>query len=93
MKIFKIILLLLAIGLGAYIFLWLFGIIASLFWYAFWIGLIAIGAGVGYKLFLTGSNEDTPQLEEKKPTAISEFEDTDRALEEYKQKYLPNDRK
>jgi 4-hydroxybenzoate polyprenyltransferase len=88
MKIIKILLLLLAIGVGAYILLWLFGIIASLLWYVFWIGLIAIGAGVGYKLFLSGGKEDTPQLEEKKPTAVSELENADRALEEYRKKYL-----
>jgi hypothetical protein len=92
MKIFKLILLLLAIGLGAYVLFWLFGIIASLFWYAFWIGLVAIGAGVGYKLFLSGGDEETRQLEEKKPTAISELENTDRALEEYRRKYLPNEK-
>ena len=88
MKIIKILLLLLAIGAGAYVLLWLFGIIASLVWYLFWIGLIAIGAGVGYKLFLSGGSEDTPRLEEKKPTAVSELENADRALEEYRKKYL-----
>ena len=88
MKILKLILLLFAIGLGAYVLLYLFGIIASLFWYAFWIGLLAIGATAGYKLFLKGGSDDNPKLEEKKPTAISELENTDRALEDYKQKYL-----
>lgn len=88
MKIIKIILLLLAIGFGAYVLLWLFGIIASLLWYVFWIGLIAIGAGVGYKLFLSGGDEETPRLEEKKPTAISEMENAERTLEEYRKKYL-----
>lgn len=88
MKVLKVILLLLAIGLGAYVLLWLFGIIASLMWYIFWIGLIAIGAGVGYKLFLSGGDEDTPQLEEKRPTAVSELENADRTLEEIKRKYL-----
>ncbi len=91
MKIFKLILLLLAIGLGAYVLLWLFGIIAGLLWYAFWIGLLAVGAGVGYKLFLDGGKEDTPQLEEKRPTAISELQNADRTLEEYKRKYMPED--
>ncbi len=88
MKFLKIILLLVAIGLGAYVLLWLFGFVASLLWYAFWIGLIAGGAGIGYKLFLSGEKEDTPQLTEKKPTAISELQNADRTLEEYKQKYL-----
>ena len=93
MKIIKLIILLLAIGLGAYVLLWLFGLIASLFWYIFWISLIAVGAGVGYKLFLTGDTEEKPKLQEKKPTAVSELENVDRALEEYKKKYLPEERK
>ncbi len=88
MKILKLIILLLALGLGAYVLLYLFGIIASLFWYIFWIGLVAIGGTVGYKLFLGGGDKEKPQLQEKKPTAISELENADRALEEYKQKYL-----
>lgn len=88
MKILKFIILLFAIGLGAYVFLYILGIIASLFWYVFWIGLIAIGGTVGYKLFLKGNKDEKPKLEEKKPTAISELENADRALEEYKQKYL-----
>ena len=87
MKILKLILLLLALGLGAYILLWIFGIIASLFWYIFWIALIAIGGTVGYKLFLSGATEDTPKLDEMRPTAISEMENADRLLSEYRDKY------
>lgn len=92
MKILKLIILLAALGLGAYLLLWLFGFIASLLWYAFWIGLVVIGGAVGYKLFLSGGDEETPKLEEGRPTAISELENADRALEEYRQKYLPKDR-
>lgn len=86
-KILKIILLLLAIGVGAYVIFWLFGIIASLLWYAVILGIIAIAGTVGYKLFLSGGDEEKPKLNEKKPTAISELENADRTLEEYKQKY------
>ncbi|NNE66800.1 MAG: hypothetical protein HKN33_09555 [Pyrinomonadaceae bacterium] len=87
MKILKILLLLLAIGVGAYVLLWLLGVIAGLLWYAFWIALLAIGLGVGYKLFLSGDDdEETPQLSKKTPTAISEIENTDRMLEEYREK-------
>ncbi len=93
MKILKLILLLLAIGVGAYVLLWLFGIIASLMWYAFWIGLVLIGGAVGYKLFLSGDDEETPRLEQPKPTAISEFDNFDRQLDEYKQKYLPGEKR
>ncbi|HUF04129.1 MAG TPA: hypothetical protein VMM38_08130 [Aridibacter sp.] len=91
MKILKLIALLIAIGLGAYILLWLFGFIASLLWYVFWIALVALGGFVGYKLFLSGGDEETPKLEEKRPTAISEMDNVDRALEEYREKYLPKD--
>jgi hypothetical protein len=91
MKWLKLILLLLAIGLGAYLLLYLFGILYSLLWYVFWIGLVAIGGTVGYKLFLSGGDDEKPRLEEKKPTAISEFEETDRALEEMKRKYLKDE--
>ncbi|MEZ5346048.1 MAG: hypothetical protein R2681_10885 [Pyrinomonadaceae bacterium] len=86
MKILKLIVLLLAVGLGAYVLMWLFGIIASLFWYVFWIGLILIGGTVGYKLFLGGGNDEQKRIEDRKPTAISELENADRALEDYKAK-------
>lgn len=92
MKILKLLLLLLALGVGAYILLWLFGIIASLFWYLFWIALLAIGGTVGYKLFLSGDDGETPQLDEKRPTAISELENTDRMLEEYRSKFMSDDK-
>ncbi len=87
MKILKLILLLLAIGAGAYVLLWLFGLIASLFWYAFWIGILVIGGTVGYRLFLGSGDDEKPQLEEPKPTAISELQNADRTLEAYKKKY------
>ena len=67
--------------------IWLIGIISALLWFALWIGLIgAIGYG-GYKL-LFGKAKTTPKLEEKTPIAIADLKDTDRALEEYKRKYL-----
>ncbi len=91
MKILKFLILLLAIGLGAYILLWLFGLLATFLWYAFWIALIAIGGTVGYKLFLSGDDPEQAKLPEKRPTAISEMENADRTLEEYRKKYLPDD--
>jgi hypothetical protein len=67
--------------------IWLIGIISALLWFALWIGLIAaIGYG-GYKLLLA-KKKTTPKLEEKTPIAIADLKDTDRALEEYKRKYL-----
>lgn len=88
MKIIKLLLLLLAIGVGAYVIFWLFGVIIGLLWYAVIIGIIAIAGTVGYKLLLSGGDEEKPKLQEKKPSAISELENADRTLEEYKRKYL-----
>lgn len=88
MKILKLILLLIAVGLGAYVLLWLFGIIASLFWYVFWVGLLLVGGTVGYKLFLGGGDSEQKKIEDRKPTAISELENADRALEDYKAKLI-----
>lgn len=69
--------------------IWLIGIISALLWFALWIGLIAaIGYG-GYKLFLAKDKSTKPKLEEKTPIAIADLKDTDRALDEYKRKYLP----
>jgi vacuolar-type H+-ATPase subunit I/STV1 len=88
MSFFKFILLLIGIGLGIYLFFWLFfGIVSTLLWYAFWLGLIGLGGYVGYKLFLEKDDEQ-PRLSEKKPTAISEMQNLDRVLEEFKQKEL-----
>lgn len=68
--------------------IWLIGIVSAILWFALWIGLIAaIGYG-GYKL-LFGRNKSDKLLEEKTPIAIADLTQTDRALEEYKRKYLP----
>ena len=89
MNFWKFLLFLLILGVGVYVLFWIFGIIAGLLWYAIIIGIILIGGYTGYKLFLSGGREDeTPQLEEKKPVGIAEVENVDRALEEYKRKAL-----
>ena len=79
---------LIALGLFTAIILlfWLIGIVYSLIWYLFIAGIIGAIGYAGYK-FLAGS-EETPKLEEKTPIAISEMQDFDRALEEYKEKTL-----
>jgi len=67
--------------------IWLIGIISAILWFALWVGLLgAIGYGA-YKLFLA-KDKPAPKLEEKTPIAIADLKDTDRALEEYKRKYL-----
>lgn len=87
MNFFKFLLFLLAVGLGVWLIFWLLGVISAVVWYLFWFGLIALGGYIGYKLFLDKMDE-TPQLEEKKPVSISEMQDFDRALEDYKRKSL-----
>lgn len=85
MNFIKLILILLALGLGVILIFWLIGVVYSVLWYLLWLGLIALGGYAGYKFFLE-KEKDVPQLEEKKPVAISELQDFDRALEEYKEK-------
>ena len=68
--------------------IWLIGIVSAILWFGLWIGLLAaIGYG-GYKL-LFAKEKTTARLEEKTPIAISDLQNTDRTLEEYKRKYLP----
>ena len=63
------------------------GIIYGALWYLLVIGVVAGGGYVGYKLLKKDRNP--LKLEDKTPTAIAEMENADRALEEYKRKYLP----
>ena len=89
MSFWKFLLFLLILGAGVYLMFWIFGILAGLLWYVIIFGIIAIGGYAGYKLFLSGGNEDEPpQLAEKQPVGIAEMQNLDRVLEEYKQKTL-----
>ena len=63
----------------------LIGFIYSALWYLFWIGAIALAGTVGYKLL---KKPETKQIENTEPIGISELKNADRALEEYKNKYL-----
>lgn len=88
MNFIKIILI--AIGLLAVLGVgyWLIGMISVVFWLLLYAGIIgAIGYG-GYKLFFD-KGKTKGQLEDKIPIAIADLKDADRALEEYKRKYLP----
>lgn len=62
------------------------GIVSTALWYLFLLGVVAIGAGVGYKLLK--KDDGRAKLEEKTPMAIAEIKDADRALKEYKRKHL-----
>ena len=82
-KIILIIIGLFTVGFLGYL---LIGIVSSLLWYAFVIGVIgAVGYG-GYKLF---KKSEAPQIEGKQTVSIKEMDNADRTLEEYKRKYLP----
>ena len=63
----------------------LIGFIYSALWYVFWIGAIALAGTVGYKML---KKPETKQIENREPIGISEFDNADRTLEEYKRKYL-----
>lgn len=88
MKFIKFLLFLLAIGVGIWLFFGLIGFVSTILWYLFWIGLFGIGGYAGYKLFLE-KEKKTPQLEEGTPIGISELDNAERELEEYRRKYLP----
>ena len=87
MNIIKIILVALGLIVAAMLALSVFSILYTALWYLFFIGILAIGGAVGYK-FLTKKRE-TPQLQDNMPIGISEMNNADRVLEEYKQKSLP----
>lgn len=74
---------LLAVGLVGYL---LVGFVFSLLWYVLIVGILAAVGYGGYKLL---KSDKKAQIEDKQPVAISELKNVDRALEEYKRKYLP----
>ena len=86
MNIIKIILVAVGLIIAAMLAFSLIGIVYSALWYLFLLGVVAVGGAVGYKLLV--KEKQSPQLEEKIPTTIAEIKNADRALEEYKRKYL-----
>lgn len=87
MNFIKIILIAIGLILAAMLAFSVIGIVYSALWYIFWLGLVVIGAVVGYKLLK--KEKVSPQLEEKTPIVITHLDDAERTLEEYKRKYLP----
>jgi len=83
----KFILIVLGLFLGAWVIFALIGVVYSVLWYAFILGAVGIAGYVGYQLF---KPDEKPQLKAKDPVSEIEFDSTrsDRALEEYKRKYL-----
>ncbi len=81
----KILLIAIGIFIAVMLSFSLIGIIYSAFWYLFWIGVIAIAGTVGYKLL---KKTETKQIEDRQPIGISDLNNADKTLEEYKRKYL-----
>jgi hypothetical protein len=87
MDIIKLILLVVGILALFVVGYWLIGFIFGLFWLLVYAGIIGLVGYGGYKL-LFGRSSNDHSLEDKTPISIAEFEGTDRALEEYRRKYL-----
>ena len=85
MKWFKLILLALVVVLAIMAGFWIIGVISSLIWYLFWIGILAIGGYVGYKVLSKGSSLE---LEGRDEVSQIELENAKiiKSLEDYKQK-------
>lgn len=86
MNFIKIILAIIGLLVAVMLGFWLVGLISTLIWYLVLFGIVAVGGAVGYKLLT--KEKEKPQLQEKTPIGIAELDQTDRALEEYKRKYL-----
>lgn len=86
MNFIKIILAALGLILAAWLVFAVVGIVYSALWYLFLLGIVAVGGAVGYKLLI--KDKEVPKLKENSPVAIAEMKNADRALEEYKKKYL-----
>lgn len=84
MKFIKFILAVLGLIFGVMLFFWLFGVITSLLWYGFWIGLLAAVGYGGYKLFKKAESKYVG------PATTNYLDDRDFSLswEEYDRKYL-----
>ncbi len=87
MNFIKIILIAIGLVLAAMLAFSVIGIVYSALWYLFLLGIVAVGGAIGYKLLM--KDKKSMRLEDKTPITIAEMENADRALEEYKRKYLP----
>ncbi len=87
MNFIKIILIAIGLVLAAMLAFSIIGIVYSALWYLFLLGIVTVGGAIGYKLLV--KDKESMRLEDKTPITIAEMKDADRALEEYKRKYLP----
>jgi len=87
MNYIKLILIAVGLVIAAMLAFSVIGIVYSALWYLFLLGIVAVGGAVGYKLLV--KDKESMRLEDKTPITIAEMKNADRALEEYKRKYLP----
>ena len=81
----KLILTILGVIFGVMLFFWLFGLITSLLWYGFWIGLLAAVGYGGYKLF---QKVERKALAAEKHSGLGSSYDVNLSWDEYERKYL-----
>jgi 4-hydroxybenzoate polyprenyltransferase len=86
MKLFKLILWGLVIVIAVLLGFSIIGFVYSALWYLFWIGVIALGGYIGYKILKKGSNLE---LEGRDKVSKIELENAKivKSLEDYKHKY------
>ncbi len=85
MNFIKVILAILGLIFGVMLFFWLFGLITSLLWYGFWIGLLAAAGFGGYKLFKKAENK---YVGGGSTAGYIDERDYSLSWEEYDKKYL-----
>ena len=85
MNFIKIILAVLGLIFGVMLFFWLFGVITSLLWYGFWIGLLAAAGYGAYKLF---KKAETKFVGSGPAAGYIDDRDFNLSWEEYDRKYL-----
>ncbi|MBX7171493.1 MAG: hypothetical protein K1X72_11100 [Pyrinomonadaceae bacterium] len=81
MKWFKLILLALVVVFAVMLGFWIIGVISSLIWYLFWIGILVLGGYIGYKVLSKGKNNElegrdaVSQIELENAKIIKSLED------------------
>ncbi len=85
MNFIKVIVAILGLVFGVMLFFWVFGLITSLLWYGFWIGLLAAAGYGGYKLF---KKAETKYVGSGSPVGYIDERDYSLDCEEYDRKYL-----
>jgi 4-hydroxybenzoate polyprenyltransferase len=84
-NIIKLILAILGLIFGVMLFFWLFGVITSLLWYGFWIGLMAAAGYGAYRLFRKAEDKYVGSGTRAGEIGARDF---DLSWDEYEKKYL-----